>query len=115
MVFFVAIQSLLITLGQVFLKFAMLRVAPFGWNGTFMRSIFLNWHLYLSGILVLSGTFMWMYMIKHFPLSFLMPMQSVSYVMGMVAAIYFFHEDVSLLKWCGMAFILLGCAMIAKF
>jgi len=38
----------------------------------------------------------------------------MSYVFGMVAAILFFHEEVSLQKWCGVACIVLGCALIAR-
>jgi undecaprenyl phosphate-alpha-L-ara4N flippase subunit ArnE len=39
---------------------------------------------------------------------------SLSYVFGMVAAIVFFHEDVSLTKWIGVGLIMVGCCLIAK-
>ena len=41
-------------------------------------------------------------------------MISLSYVLGMVAAIIFFHETVDWVKWMGVAFIVLGCFLIAK-
>jgi undecaprenyl phosphate-alpha-L-ara4N flippase subunit ArnE len=42
------------------------------------------------------------------------PMVSLSYVFGMLAAIYVFGEDVSALKWTGVILIMLGCTLIAK-
>jgi len=42
------------------------------------------------------------------------PMISLSYVFGMCAAILFFHEEVPLIRWAGVALIMLGCVLIAK-
>jgi drug/metabolite transporter (DMT)-like permease len=42
------------------------------------------------------------------------PMISLSYVFGMVAAMVFFHEDISLTKWIGIVCIITGCFLIAK-
>ena len=42
------------------------------------------------------------------------PMISLSYVFGMVAAIVFFHEQVSLTRWVGVFCIIMGCCLIAK-
>jgi undecaprenyl phosphate-alpha-L-ara4N flippase subunit ArnE len=55
-----------------------------------------------------------MYILKQFPFSAAYPMVSLSYVFGMLAAILFFHEDVSMAKWLGVAFIVVGCMLIAK-
>ena len=108
------VQSLLLALGQVFLKFALVRMEPFGWNLPFWRSVFLNWQFALSGICFGVGSVLWMYIVKHFPLSLSYPMVSLSYVFGMVAAIVFFHEHVDLIKWVGVLLIMTGCVLIAK-
>jgi undecaprenyl phosphate-alpha-L-ara4N flippase subunit ArnE len=55
-----------------------------------------------------------MYIIKNFPLSMAYPMVSLSYVMGMLAAILFFHEQIPLVRWIGVFLILSGCVLIAK-
>ena len=57
---------------------------------------------------------LWMYIIKHFPFSMAYPMVSLSYVMGMFAAIIFFHEQIPLIRWVGVFLILTGCVLIAK-
>jgi undecaprenyl phosphate-alpha-L-ara4N flippase subunit ArnE len=55
-----------------------------------------------------------MYIVKVFPFSSAYPMVSLSYVFAMLAAILFFHEEVSMIKWFGVAFIVIGCMLIAK-
>jgi undecaprenyl phosphate-alpha-L-ara4N flippase subunit ArnE len=55
-----------------------------------------------------------MYIVKIFPFSLAYPMISLSYVFGMVAAIVFFHEQVSLTRWVGVFCIIMGCCLIAK-
>jgi undecaprenyl phosphate-alpha-L-ara4N flippase subunit ArnE len=111
---FAVMQSLLLCSGQVFLKFALAKMPPFAWNKDFFAALALNWQLAACGLLFGSASLVWMYILKHFPFSTAYPMASMSYVFGMVAAILFFHEEVSLQKWCGVACIILGCALIAR-
>ena len=108
------IQSALLAGGQVFLKFALMRMLPFGWNKAFWFSLLTNWQFALCGLFFGSSSILWMYMVKHFPLSGAYPMISLSYVFGMIAAIVFFGESVSLHKWAGVALIIAGCCIIAK-
>lgn len=112
--FFSTVQSLLLVSGQVFLKFAMMRMLPFGWNKAFWTSLLTNWHFAASGLLFGTSSVLWMYIVKTFPLSVAYPMISLSYVFGMVSAIVFFHEEVSMAKWMGIALIMAGCCLIAK-
>lgn len=108
------IQSILLAAGQVFLKFAMTRMEPFGWTKAFWGSLLVNWQFAACGLCFGAASVLWMYMMKLFPLSVVYPMISLSYVFGMIAAILFFHEDVSATKWVGVGFIMLGCILIAK-
>ena len=108
------LQSALLTAGQVFLKFALLRMPTFGWTREFWGSLLINWQFALSGLLFAAGSLLWMYIVKIFPFSLAYPMISLSYVFGMVAAIVFFHEQVSLTRWVGVFCIIMGCCLIAK-
>ena len=56
----------------------------------------------------------WMYIVKHFAFHQAFPMVSLSYVMGMLAAVFIFHEEVPFTRWIGLAFILVGVALISK-
>ncbi|MCR5313173.1 MAG: EamA family transporter [Bacteroidaceae bacterium] len=108
------VQSILLAGGQVFLKFALNRMEPFGWNWTFWKSVLLNWQFAACGICYAAGTVLWLYIIKHFPFSMAYPMVSLSYVFGMIAAMIFFHETVDIVKWIGVLLIMGGCVLIAK-
>ena len=104
---FAVIQSILLCGGQVFLKFALNRMPPFEWTKAFWMSMLTNWQFAACGAC-------WMWIVKVFPFSMAYPMVSLSYVFGMLAAIVFFHEEVSMMKWAGVIMIVLGCFLIAK-
>lgn len=111
---YAVIQSCLLAAGQVFLKFALARMEPFAWTSRFWTSVLLNWQFAITGVLFGAASLLWMYIIKHFPLSVAYPLSSLSFVFGMLAAMIFFHENVSLLKWFGVILIICGCSLIAK-
>lgn len=100
--------------GQVFLKFALQKMHPFGWTRDFWMSLLLNWQFACCGLSFGLSSVLWMYIVKHYPLSVAYPMISLSYVFGMLAAIFFFHEEVSATKWIGVLLIMVGCCFIAK-
>jgi len=108
------IQSSLLAGGQVFLKFALQKMLPFGWTRTFWLSLLLNWQFAYSGVLFGLSSILWLYIVKHYPLSVAYPMISLSYVFGLIAAMLFFHESVSMMKWVGVGLIILGCCVITK-
>lgn len=108
------IQCILLTAGQVLLKFALHRMLPFGWTKAFWVSVFANWEFAACGLCFGGGSVLWMYILKHFQFSQAYPMVSLSYVISMFCAIIFFHEDVSVSRWIGCALIVLGCLLIVK-
>lgn len=106
------LQCLLLTGGQVFLKFALERMGQFSWTLHFFTSQLTNWWWLGCGICYGAATVLWMYIIKNFPFSMAYPMLSLSYVFGMLAAIVFFHETVPLTRWAGVALIMIGCILV---
>lgn len=108
------LQCLLLTGGQVLLKFALLRMMPFGWNRAFWTSVFANWQFAACGLCFALASLLWMYIIRVFPLSMALPLASLSYVFGMLAAIAFFHEEVSFARWMGVLLIMVGCSLSAS-
>lgn len=108
------LQSLLLALGQVLLKFGLNNMKPFSWSAAFWKSVFINWQFALCGICFAATSLLWMYIVKHFPLSMAYPMVSLSYVFGMIGAIVFFHESVDIYKWVGVFLIMTGCILIAR-
>ena len=91
-----------------------MRLPAFSWSRDFLASLLVNWQFAASGLFFGAASLLWMYIVKHFPFSTAYPMVSMSYVFGMLAAIMFFHEEVSAAKWLGVALIMTGCFLIAK-
>lgn len=108
------IQSVLLCSGQVLLKFALQRMGEFSWTYRFFANQLTNWWFLGCGICYAAATILWFYIIKSFPFSMAYPMISLSYVLGMFAAILFFHEEVPLIRWAGVLLIITGCFLIAK-
>ncbi len=108
------LQSLLLVSAQVALKFALAKFLPFAWTREFWLSALTNWQFALCGVLFGASGVLWMMIVKRFPFSQAYPMVSISYVLALVAAIIFFHEEVSAVKWVGSGLIVLGCFLIAK-
>ena len=113
-VFLSIIQSSFLAGGQVFLKFALQKMPTFAWASEFWGRLLLNWQFACSGLLFGSSSILWMYIIKHYPLSVAYPMISLSYIFGLFSAMIFFHESVSMMKWIGVSLIILGCCIVAK-
>ncbi len=107
-------QSALLAGGQVFLKFALRKIHHFEWTKDFWVNLLLNRQFACCGVFFGASSILWMYILKHYPLSVAYPMISLSYVFGLLAAILFFHESVSAMKWLGVSFIIIGCFLIAK-
>lgn len=107
-------QSALLAGAQVALKFAMTRMPAFSWSREFWLPMLVNWPFALSGICFALASLLWMYILKTFPLSVAYPLVSLSYVFGMVAAMFFFHEQIPLTRWAGVLLIIIGCSLIVK-
>jgi drug/metabolite transporter (DMT)-like permease len=73
---------------------------------SFFGRLMINWWLLGTAVSYVSGTILWIYILKKFPLSAAYPMISVSYVFGMLAAIFIFHETVPPVRWIGVFLIL---------
>lgn len=107
-------QCLLLCSGQVMLKLALARMGTPQFSWAFLSSQLTNWWFLGCGLCFGAGSFLWMYILKHFPFSMAYPLISLSYVFGMVAAMLVFHETIPPVRWFGVALIVLGCYLIAK-
>ncbi len=108
------IQCLFLVSAQIFLKFAATRMGVFSFSFQYIKQLLVNWQLACSGICIVSATFMWMYILKHFDFSLAYPMISISYIFGTFAAVFIFHETVPVNRWIGMGIIMIGVIVVAK-
>lgn len=108
------IDGILLCAGQIFLKIGMAELPEFSLSWAYIWQFLLSWKMLLCGISFAAAGLLWLYVLKNFPFSQAYPLSCVTYLFGMIAAIFIFHEQVSLLHWGGMLFIMIGCFMIAK-
>ena len=108
------VKSALLSGGQVLPKFALEKMGKFEWTWRFFGDLLVNWWFLGTGICYASATVLWMYILKKFPFSMAYPMISLSYVFGMLAAVFIFHESIPLTRWLGVLLIMGGCVLIAR-
>ena len=111
---FSVIQSALLCLAQILLKQAMLTLQKFHFTLSFFHSLLTNWWLLCCGISFLFAGGLWVYMLKVFPFSQVYPLTSITYVFGVAAATWVFHEQVNSIQWLGVMLIMAGTALIAR-
>lgn len=79
----------------------------------FLQSVFSSPFLWL-GLLSVLGTFIiWSSLLSKIDLSVAVPICSFSYILVPLASIIFLHEKVSLFRWSGVFFILLGVVFVS--
>jgi len=107
-------QCFLLACGQICFKFAVENIKKFQFTWIFFEDILTNWWLLASGILLISATIYWAFILKHYPFSVAYPITAFSYVFGMLAAIFIFNESIPFTRWIGVALIILGTFIVAK-
>lgn len=108
------IQSIFLVLTQVFLKVTMAKTGPFAFTGKYFKDLFTTYQFALSGICVATATVLWMHILKHYPFSQAYPMIGLSYIFGMLAALFIFHESIPATRWIGVALIIVGVMFVSK-
>ncbi|MBQ0057264.1 MAG: EamA family transporter [Bacteroidales bacterium] len=108
------LQSMILAMGQVFLKMTTHGLGHFEWSWQYFRGLLLNFPLFMCGMCFASASLLWVWIVKHYPLSQAYPLNSLSYVFGIVAAILLFGEKVSASVWIGTCLIVGGCVLVAK-
>ena len=113
-IFLTIFQCFLLASGQVCFKLAIEKIEKFQWSLAYLGDLLTNWWLLASGAFLVSATILWGFVLKHFEFSVAYPITAFAYVFGLLAAIFIFHETVSLTRWIGVGFIVIGVLFIAK-
>lgn len=108
------VQALLLAVGQLTLKLALNKMEPFGWTAHFWGTLLTNWWFIICGVLFGAASLLWMYILKHYPLSMAYPLASMGYAIGLIFAAAFLHESISWNRWLGIVLIMGGCALVTS-
>lgn len=108
------LQSVLLVSAQVFLKFALNRFGPFQLSWSWIKEALTCLPLALSGLCMASATVLWMYILRNFEFNQAYPLISISYILGTIVSIFIFKETIPLVRYIGIAFIILGVILIVQ-
>lgn len=106
---FLAINIIFLAIGQILWKLGMSKM-----NGFNIVSIILNPYIIIGAIIYGLATLLWLYILSKEELSLVYPLQSITYVLGTILAIFIFRENVSLLRWIGIVTIIVGATLVAR-
>ena len=107
-------QSLLLVGAQSLLKVSVQLFGKFQWTWQFFKTVFTIWQFAASGICALLAMLVWMFVLKKYEFSLAYPLLSISYIIGLLAAYFFFHETIPLTRWIGVVIVMIGVYFIAK-
>ena len=79
----------------------------------FLKTVFSSPFLWLGLLSVLATFILWSTLLSKIDLSVAVPVCSFSYILVPLASIIFLHEKVSLFRWSGVLFILLGVVFVS--
>ena len=114
LIILIVVQSILLVAAQSLLKISVQHFGTFSWTWEYFKNVFTTWQFALSGVCVLSAMLVWMYVLKHYEFSVSYPMLSISYIIGLIAAQFIFHETIPLTRWIGVVIVMIGVFLIAK-
>lgn len=79
----------------------------------FIRSVIFSGFLWLGLLSVFSTFTIWSTILSKIELSVAVPIASFSYILVPLISIFFLHEQMSMLDWTGIFFILAGVIMVS--
>jgi len=81
------------------------------WTGITGLASPLTW---LAMGLMMLDLVIWLYVLKHIPLSIAFPLSRLVDVLVPIACWIILKEGISPLRWCGIALVIIGLAIVAK-
>ena len=84
---------------------------PFSWSGiNGLASPLVWWAI----VLIVASFISWLYVLRYMPLSVAYPLSRVVDVLVPLGCWILLGELISTLRWCGIALVVLGLALVAK-
>ncbi len=116
--FFLMAGVLLNAVAQLFLKagtnvLGVITLNRDNWTGEFGRMA-VEPHFIAGAACYAVSLVVWILGLSRVPVSIAYPMLSVGYVVNAIAAYYLFGEAVTVTRWTGIAFIVLGVWLVAR-
>jgi drug/metabolite transporter (DMT)-like permease len=113
----ILISILLGSVGQIFIKKGLNNLGSLDFSmgliGSYSR-IFLSPLIIFGIVIYFFGVFFWLYGLSKIELSFAFPFVSLSYILVFILSWFLLGENISLLRWVGLATICLGVFLVGR-
>ena len=108
-ILFVTVYELLLKLGAT--ETAHIASAKWAWTGL---SGLASLYVWLGIPLIILSLLTWLHVLRYIPLSIAFPISQVVHVLVPLCSWLFLGEWITSLRWCGIALVSLGLALVAK-
>lgn len=108
------LQSAFTVASHTFLKMSVVQLKKFEWSAKYFKDLFFDIHFLLAGVFALSALVVWIYLLRNYEFSVAYLLLSVSYIMGLLVAIFVFNETIPATRWVGVVFIAIGVYLVAR-
>ena len=88
--------------------------AKFSLNGPSLRVVIQQPYVWSGLFLFGLSALVWLMVLSRASLSFAYPFASLTYVLILLADRFILHQDVPVLRWAGVAFIVVGIVLVAQ-
>lgn len=111
-----AISILLAVAGQLLMKRGMMAFGTFPVSQLLFKVIpmFLNPWVFVGFVCFGLSSIFWLVVLSRMELSLVYPMVSVAYVLVALFSWYYFKENLTVVRWLGIALIILGVFFISR-
>ena len=107
-------EALFVTAAETMLKIGASETRRVeGWEWTGLMSLASLW-IWGAIVLIILSFICWIYVLKHIPLSVAFPLSNVVHVLVPLSCWMFLGEQISPRRWCGIAILIIGLAIVAK-
>lgn len=113
--FQIVFSAMLVTASELFIKHGALVAAgtSASWNWTGLGGLQSGWVWWGIFFVILSFV-SWLYVLKYIPLTIAYPLSCVVHVFIPLSSWLILNEAISVRRWCGIALVLTGLAIVAK-
>lgn len=105
------LNILFLVAGQIVWKMGLSQQGGLQWHNLF--SVMFSPMIILGIAFYGIATVLWLFVLSRLPLSIAYPLQSLAYVIGILAALYLFDEVIPLNRWVGVCIIIVGVIVIS--
>lgn len=113
--FQLALEALLVTAAETFLKIGASHTSAAGTAGEWLGVSGLASSWTWIGIVFFASSFIcWAYVLRHVPLSIAYPLSNSVYILVPISSWVFLNEHISARRWIGVAIVICGLALVAK-